>query len=163
MKKTFFILLGALMLSITSCTVEEQEVNPSQEINTRSSKSDCDDFIKKINLLVPDTDEELSFFKNLKDPKEVDKDDVAEYVNLLGFEDVESLHKYIVELSKDDCMDKIISEDSAKRGNCEWNLFTCVLGAIGDYGHGTNSAFLEVLDFILDIIACATDYGDCVE
>jgi len=161
MKKAFFILLGALALTFNSCTEENREFDSDIEIDVRSSKSDCNKFLEQVDLFVPDSEEELQYFKDLKNSKKLTEADVDKYVNLLGFKNVESLYEKLLTLSKDDCAGKAFNENSQNKAGCAWSLFNCVLDAIADVGSGTNNAFLEIVDFILDIMDCAYDFFDC--
>lgn len=164
MKKAFFILSAAMAFTFYSCTEESRSHDSDYEIEVRSKKLDCDKFLEQADVFVPDSEEQSEFFKNIKDPKNISEAEVDKYVSMLGFKDVESLYKNLVSLSKDDCLAEIMQENSQKnKAGCTWSLFNCVLDAIADVGHGTNNAFLEIVDFILDIMGCAADFNDCVE
>ncbi len=175
MKKVTLILSCLLLMSLffQSCTKDDlstpqttlTESTVESPVLEQRGESDCERLEKELDLLLPDTKEEVAFVESIEDPTKLTKRQIEAYGEVLGFSSLEAFQEYFLQFLKSDCDFSNEERGQLERlGDCEDSWDDCVDFSIDlavDYLLG-GASFDQVFDgLISNVMYCNSEYLNC--
>ena len=165
-KNPLLIVVAVTFCFLSSCTKEDigiaQDSHSFEKRTTpRSGSEECNAIYETLRGFVPDTEEDIEFFSQLEDSKELTAEELQELAEVVGFEDIQALEQFFAEAVKSDCIYPVGMNLSAR--DCGDEMYFCIVDAVVTAAQFIDDSPLNVvfLMFLTNVRACAKAYLRC--